>query len=261
MVELNVATILSKKGSEQHAVRVQDFLLGLGHTVWMEKETAERIGEKGVDLSTSGADFLITVGGDGTILRALQLADLPIFGINSGGRGFLTERDLTNFGDGLKKVFRGEATIEERNKISCSIPGVPDATNEIFLHRKRKPIRFRISIDGELIREERGDGAMVVTPTGSTSYSLGLGGPVLGPGVDAFLVNFAAPFDYSIRTIVVPASATIELELIEGEGALDSDGQRSVEVEEAKVELKKSQKRARFVRLGGSFYQRMREKL
>jgi NAD+ kinase len=261
MVELRSACIAAKDGSEHHAREVLKLLLELGQPAVIEKHTAEILGEEGVDLERAEADFLITIGGDGTILRALQRTTLPIFGINAGGRGFLTECDLTDFDERLRRVFRGEASIEERSKISTDLPGMPDATNEFFLRRVNKPIRFSVSIDGDLIREERGDGVMVVTPTGSTSYSLGLGGPILDLGVEAFLINFVAPFDPSTRPVVVPSSKEIELELEEWEAFLDCDGESRIRVERGSVTFKKSLVRAKFVRLGHDFYERVREKL
>ncbi len=260
MVKLNSAGIVAKKGSEINARRVYEFLTELDRTFVLERETAKGMGKTGIDLEEIKADFLIAIGGDGTILRTLQHSTLPIFGINAGGRGFLTEVDFGNFEQGLERLFRGEATIEVRSKISSNLPEMPDATNEIFLRRGKRPIRFRVIMDGELIKEERGDGVMVVTPTGSTSYSIGLGGPILDPRVDVFLINFVAPFDLSARPVVVPSSKVIELELIEGEGFLDCDGQRIIRVEK-KIILKKSADQAKFVRLSDNFYERVREKL
>ncbi len=209
----------------------------------------------------------MTVGGDGTILRALQRSDFSILGINISRVGFLTEVSLEGVEGALKELEGGRFEIDERIKLRAEAGGrqLPECTNEAVLHTASlaKVRRFRVRVDGEEISRVEGDGVIVATPTGSTAYSLSAGGPVLDPRVRAFVVTALAPFRQTLRPTVVPADSRVAVELL-GPGAcvMVMDGQQEVELDGGtEVTFSLSDKRARFVRFRRDFYARVREKL
>lgn len=214
-----------------------------------------------------GIDHLVTVGGDGTILRALQHSDFSILGINISRVGFLTEVGLDGVEGALRELEEGRFEIDERIKlrVEAGEEALPDCTNEAVIHTASlaKVRRFRTAVDGEEISRVEGDGVIVATPTGSTAYSLSAGGPVVDPRVRAFVVTALAPFRQSLRPTVVPASSRVTVELL-GPGAcvMVMDGQQEIALEGgAEVTFSLADKRARFVRLRRDFYVRVREKL
>lgn len=242
-------------------------LLGREHRVLVEENLASALGEEGAALKAMDIDHLVTVGGDGTILRALQRSDFSILGINISRVGFLTEVGLDGVEDALKELAAGRFEIDERIKLRGEVGGkrLPECTNEAVLHTASlaKVRRFRVKVDGEEISRVEGDGVIVATPTGSTAYSLSAGGPVLDPRVRAFVVTALAPFRQSLRPTVVPADSEVAVEL-RGPGpcVMVMDGQEEVELKGGtEVTFRLSDKRARFVRFRRDFYARVREKL
>jgi NAD+ kinase len=179
-----------------------------------------------------GADLLVTIGGDGTLLRAAQIAaplGIPLFGINTGRLGFLTEMD----GDGGFEIFpeivRAGFVIDERTALSVEAHGRSHfALNDIVVKRTSPRMTpFQLSVDGKEAAHVPADGIVVATPTGSTAYSLSAGGPVVAPTVDAFIVTALLPHTLFSRPLVVPTSSTIEIACdVETSGiALEADGQ------------------------------------
>ncbi|MFQ6013711.1 MAG: NAD(+)/NADH kinase [Thermoplasmata archaeon] len=237
------------------------------HKVLIEENLAQVLGEEGASLDTMNIDILVTVGGDGTILRALQLGDFQILGVNISRVGFLTEVSLDTVGEALRKLAEGDFTIEERMKLRVEADGVrkPDCTNEAVIHTANlaKVRRFRVTIDGEPASRVEGDGIIVATPTGSTAYSLSAGGPVVDPRVQAFVVTALAPFRQTLRPTVVPAEAHIEVQLAgPGSSVLVLDGQQEEELgARARVDFTVAERKARFVRFASDFYSRVQEKL
>jgi NAD+ kinase len=163
------------------------------------------------------AELVVTVGGDGTLLRGVRLAvplDVPILGVNTGRLGFLTEVETENI-DVLRRVFNGEFAVEERVALQVSVNGVGAhfALNDAVVRRgaQARMAPFGLSLDGELIAQIPSDGIIVATPTGSTAYFLSAGGPIISPGVDAFGVISLLPHTLFARPLLLPTSATIEI--------------------------------------------------
>jgi len=179
------------------------------------------------------ADLLVTVGGDGTLLRAAQIAAphrIPLFGINTGRLGFLTEID-GRAGEiaKLPKILEAGFTIDERVALQVVVHGHTHlALNDIVVRRPEnaRVMRFGIFVDGKEAARVPADGVVVATPTGSTAYFLSAGGPVLSPDVAAFGIIALLPHTLFTRPLVVPDSSTIALTCdAEGEGAaLEADG-------------------------------------
>ncbi|MEM3851438.1 MAG: NAD(+)/NADH kinase [Methanomassiliicoccales archaeon] len=233
----------------------------------IESETARVLGMKGVPLSKMDVDVLIVLGGDGTMLRAFMRCDLPLFGINAGKVGFLTQGNAMEMDTLIPRLRAGLFEIEEAMKLSPRINGrrKADAVNEAVVHSSDigKVRHFNISIGRHEVGIVRADGIIISTPTGSTSYSLAAGGPIVDPSASVIVVSPIAPYGISSRPIVCAPDAGIRI-TIEGERPckLVIDGQVSLKLSGSEVlEFTASKKRARFVRLEHDFYSRIRSKL
>jgi NAD+ kinase len=216
---------------------------------------------------------MITIGGDGTLLRGVRLAvplDIPILGINTGRLGFLTEIETT--ADGMKDVecvLRGEFHIEERVALQVSVNGVGGhfALNDVVVRRgaQARMAPFGLMLDGELIAHIPSDGIVVATPTGSTAYFLSAGGPIIAPSVDAFGVASLLPHTLFARPLIVPTSSTIVItcdsEIVHAN--LETDGTLVSDLSSGDVvTIVRGSRPVKFARIGNhAFFARLEEKL
>jgi NAD+ kinase len=251
------------------ANEIFDFLKDKGE-LFVEKSFAKDRGINGYTLEeiNKDADIVITIGGDGTILRALEKIDKPIFAINSGGMGFLTEIESKYAISGLEKLIQGNYNVEERAKLKVFVDGkrLSDAANEVTVQTPRiaKIIYLKIFVDNELVETFGADGVIVSTPTGSTSYALSAGGPILDPTVEAMVIAPLAPFKLSARPWVVPLKKNVGIKLLakSKESKIVIDGETSQSVSpDSDIVITGSEKKARYIRFGESFYQMVRLKL
>jgi len=237
------------------------------HEVVLERATGAALGRPGVPLNELQADIVITIGGDGTILRTLQETDAELLAINAGVLGFLSELSAEEVEQGLKRVVAHDYRVERRMKLQTRLNGrrLVDATNEAVVHTAEiaKMRHFEILIDGRRALEIRADGVIVATPTGSTCYAMSVGSAIIDPRVDAIVVAPIAPFRLSARPLVVPASSQVALRLTPGQpSVLVLDGQQEHPlVGSERIEFTRSDQSARFIRFGEEFYSRLEEKL
>ena len=178
------------------------------------------------DLADS-ADLMIAIGGDGTILYAGNLAsktDIPLFGVNRGRLGFLADVSPEDMLAGIDHILRGEYSRESRLMLDATLttPAGNDLTatafNDVVLRRETgRMVDIEATIDGQFVNTHSGDGLIVATPTGSTAYALSCGGPIIEPKLDAVVVVPVCPHTLTDRPIVVPASQTIEIRVLERE--------------------------------------------
>lgn len=242
-------------------------LLESAHEVVLEADLANAMERRGLPLAHMKVDVLLAIGGDGTILRALQLSPAPVLGLNSGSLGFLAELDASEFPRYADRVARGDHRVEERLRLKVMLDGqrLFDCTNESVVHTAQiaKMRTFEIVVDGAVIQRVRADGIIVATPTGSTSYSMSAGGPIVDPRVHAILVTGMAPFKPSMRPYVLPASSEIGVRLAKPrECLLVLDGQHEVTLKGTEdLTFTGSDRPARFIRFGYDFYRRIEEKL
>lgn len=244
-----------------------------GVEVLVETDTALAMDMPGknVDLGDMEADFVVTVGGDGTIMRTAMLMhnpDTPILGVNMGSRGFLTEVLPKDAVPALNRILDGDYTLEECMKLSSrslNLEGTfPDSLNEVLIASSlpSKALDLRLSIDGEHILDVQADGAIVAPPTGSTAYNLSAGGSIMAPGVEAMILTAICPYSY-FRSIVVPASSKITIELLKPkvDALAIIDGREYTAIKPGStVEVWKSDHMVRFVRFR-SFYRRLGRRL
>ncbi|MBX8631424.1 MAG: NAD(+)/NADH kinase [Candidatus Thermoplasmatota archaeon] len=239
----------------------------LDGNVTLEAETAAILGRKGVPLGRIASDVLIVVGGDGTMLKTLMRYEGPVLGVNAGDVGFLTEVGRKGIARAVRMLREGRYTVEEKIKLKTVVSGrrMDDAVNEALVTSADpgKVRHFNLSISGYPVGLVKSDGIIVSTPTGSTSYSLAAGGPIVDPSASVFVISPVAPYGISSRPIVTGNGSVIEL-TVEGERRciLVIDGQvRHALSGRETVTFSLSEKKASFVSLDHDFYRRIRTKL
>ncbi|MCQ2069954.1 MAG: NAD(+)/NADH kinase [archaeon] len=248
-----------------HAERVLKALEG--EEVVLDSAAGTVLGTKGTPLDEMKADVMITIGGDGTILRTAMNTKIPILGINGGGVGFLADVEINDIENGIERLRNGDYVIEERFKIDSYIDGksVEPAVNEAVIHTDSiaKIRQFKIFVDGKLSTEVRADGVIISTPTGSTCYAMSLGAPIVDPGVDAFIIVPIAAYKFTSRPFVVPADAKITVECVLDKGCmLVLDGQTEHHLDGgSRIDITRSSEKIRFIRFNTDFYSRVRTKL
>ena len=217
-----------------------------------------------------GVEFIISVGGDGTVLRNISKMDdpLPILAINMGTLGFLVDVNPEDAIETIENVLEG-FKYGERPRLAVSLNGeaLQSAVNEVVIitAKPAKILTYKISVDECELGELRADGVVFATPTGSTAYAMSAGGPIIDPRVDAALIVPLAPFKLSSRPWVVPLDSTLRVELTnpEKEAVIVIDGQHTYTiVEHDIITLTKAEHPARFVRTTISgFYTKVQSKL
>ncbi len=238
-----------------------------GHDVLYDTDAANVLGREPTPVEEMDVEFIVTIGGDGTILRAFQRSNAKLLGINAGVMGFLTEVSMDDIETALARVLSNDYRMDERIKLKVLKDGerLFDCLNEVVFHTAQvaKMRHFKICIDGSVADNYRADGLMVATPTGSTSYAMSAGGPIIDPRVEAMVMVPIAPFKLSGRPLVVPATSTIEITLEKPkECHVVLDGQVVVTVGGSeRMEITESENKARFIRFREDFYARFMEKL
>jgi NAD+ kinase len=241
--------------------------------IFVDEDLAMRIGIEGTsvsDMEKKRVDFIVSIGGDGTILRTIhKMTDpLPILGINMGTLGFLVDVEPKDAIETLKRLICGfDVDVRSRLKLQINGAALPCATNEIaFLTASpAKMIEFEIIVDGALMEDFRADGVIVATSTGSTAYAMSAGGPIVDPRVDAIVLVPMAPFKLSSRPWVIPGDSRIEvrLKLPDKEALVVVDGQSSNTISSKdEVVISMAETPARFVTVGrDGFYAKVKSKL
>ena len=170
-----------------------------------------------VDPATGGPDMVLAVGGDGTMLAAVQIAlrsEVPVLGFNLGTVGFLTEAEPDQAESVVRRLMSGDYQLDERMTVSASV-GDASATgvNDVVVEKvdSQRLIDLDVTIDGDRFLTYRADGLIISTPTGSTAYSFSAGGPLVDPDLDALVLAPVAAHSLFDRPLVVPASTQIEI--------------------------------------------------
>ena len=215
-------------------------------------------------------DMAVILGGDGTLLRAesKMKPEIPVFGINMGTVGFLTDTEVQDTFTALDEILRGDYYKEKRTRLVVSHENNQySAINEVVLmtNKPAKMLHFQIKVDGEIIDEVRADGLIVSTPSGSTAYAMSAGGPIVDPKVGGFIIIPICPYKLGARPFVVSDNSEIAVKLLKkGKTAVFvMDGQRNEEAEyEEEIKFKKSDRDVYFIRTSTKyFYKKVKEKL
>ncbi len=220
------------------------------------------------------ADFILVLGGDGTILSVSRVAaekDIPVVGINLGRLGFLAEIEQDALENGLNRLFSGEYVIEERMMIETELGDgkKSKALNDVVITRANVSLRILeldVPIDDEYLDDFKADGIIIATPTGSTAYSLSAGGPIIDPALPSMTITPICPHKMYSRAIIIPPSKTVTVTCKssrenEAVVAADSEILGTLSKNEL-VTVKLSTHKLKLIRLNGDcFYGALRRKL
>ena len=186
----------------------------------------DRIPEPGNDAA------IVAVGGDGNFIRTAQFAcrnNLPLFGVNCGHIGFLTEWTEETFPTAIQKILSGDYSIEDRAMLSVSVNDEPmrDCFNDlvVYKHSFSGVVQMSLEINGQGTGDLFGDGLIIATPTGTTGYSLSAGGPILADGLEAMVVTPVCAHSLQYRPVVCSLDSTVAI-MMNGKGVLAADGDR-----------------------------------
>ena len=205
------------------------------------------------DLKKEKLDLVVTLGGDGTTLRAFRNLDseTPLLGINVGGnRGILSEITIEEIDSAIKQIISGKVFLDKRTRVVASVgkEEFPPALNEIYINRKNltKTSEIEIKFQNDNVKQKM-DGVIISTPSGSTGHSFSLGGPILHESLDVLIITPVAPV-FRLESIVVPDEKIQVVCSHDCSVVMDAQVVKSVGFEEP-ITIKKYKKQAVFVRL------------
>jgi NAD+ kinase len=267
-------------GITESLSEIADFLVRSGYDVALEADTAAHVGLQDYAALTveeigACADVAIVVGGDGTMLgiaRRLAPYDVPLIGINQGRLGFMTDITLDRVMPLLAEMLSGTFESEQRSLLEGSVIRESGtiyhalAFNDVVVSRGSGSgmVELRVHVDGRFMYNQRSDGLIVATPTGSTAYALSAGGPLLHPSLGGVVLVPIAPHALSNRPIVVPHSSEIVIELVSGRDTsvnFDMQSLASLQHHDCVI-IRRSQHTITFLHpKGWSYYDTLREKL
>lgn len=213
---------IHKKQSKNLAIGVREFLCNHGITVVAEEEEAKILGAQPLSqVNPEEIDFLISMGGDGSILRLVhkyESLDAPILGINLGHLGFMADVPLSDIYPSLQDLIQGSYKIHKRVMVHGeTLSGERCfAVNDIVVHRARNPslVEIAIHVDGLYLNTFEADGIILATPNGSTAYSLAAGGPIISPDLEALVLTPISPHTISNRPIVLTSNQEIQIQYL-----------------------------------------------
>jgi NAD+ kinase len=261
-----------KKKALELAKELAEYLMNKGVEVCIEDAIAKKVSAsaKTVPLENMKTDFLITIGGDGTILRtclAVPKPEPPILAINMGVRGFLTEVEPKDAFNAVDRALKGDFKIEKCTKLTVTTDGeaMPDALNDVVISagEPSKILYTQICKNNNPILKCQADGLIISTQTGSTGYSLSAGGPVLDPEVETFVLTPICSLTV-FRSIVFSAESKVSIEAIRPKEVLvliDGNYRKIVTSKNPTLTVTRSKNVASFIRFKDDFYHRLQSRL
>lgn len=260
---------MTKPGSAEVLQRAERIATELGLKAKTYLNPIEMFG----DSAEEPPRCIVTIGGDGTILRAVSAAvnngftvDVPILGINLGKIGFFSETDIDGFAEALRRFLDGDYRIEEASMLKAVIDDSVefDCLNDFMVAKNgfSSVSHVEISVDGYSMGLIHGDGVIFSTSTGSTGYSISAGGPVVAPNLDVILVTPICPHSLTARPVVASFDSTISVTAI-SDCVLHSDGVQLMTLpKNTTFTVKKSDQKVRFIRIGErNVFRLIRDKL
>ena len=217
-------------------------------------------------------DLLVVFGGDGTLLNSARQYleyEIPILGVNMGNVGFLTDIKVENFYTSMQEILDGDYKIEERNLVSAKFnDNHLYGLNEVVIHSGAyaQLMRYRLNVNDKVVYEQRSDGLIIATPTGSTAYSLSAGGPIIHPSLDVWTIIPMLPQSISSRPFVISSNEKVEMVLYEGpskNAKICVDGQDDIDIPYGiNIAISKTKKTLKLVHpKDNDFFEACREKL
>ena len=275
-----VSSGASGASSRQALEEIAHFLMEEGCEVVLEADTATNMGIKGyvsMDVAAIGAncDLCLVVGGDGTMLgigRQMAQYGVPLIGINQGRLGFITDIPFHEFRATLKPMLAGAYDEDHRSLMNarvmrdghCVFSAV--AMNDVVVSRGATSgmVELRVEVDGHFVANQRADGLIIATPTGSTAYSLSAGGPLLHPSIPGWVLVPIAPHTLSNRPIVLANIAEIAIEIVAGRDASANFDMQSLAtlMHGDRIVVTRSEYQVRFLHpKGWTYFDTLRKKL
>ncbi len=275
-----VATGAAGASSRQALEDIAQFLIKQGCEVAFEADTAANMGITGypvLDVPTIGAqcDLGLVVGGDGTMLgigRQLARFGVPLIGVNQGRLGFITDIPYGGYQQTLGPMLRGEHEEDHRSLMHAKVMRdgrcVFDALamNDVVVNRGATSgmVELRVEVDGHFVANQRCDGLIIATPTGSTAYALSAGGPLLHPSIPGWVLVPIAPHTLSNRPIVLANASEIAIEVVSGRDASANFDMQSLAslLHGDRISVTRSQHHVRFLHpRGWTYFDTLRQKL
>ena len=269
-----------KEKTREIACRIINWLNSKKLKVCIEGNMGKEIGKEELNCPTEKflkeVDLIISLGGDGTLLRAARLAateDIPVFGVNLGGLGFLTQIGINDLEKSLEKLYQGRYFIDERMMLNCTVKRKKEeikkftALNDIVIGKGAfaRIICLATYVNNDYVITYSADGLVVSTSTGSTAYSLSAGGPIVNPNINSIILTPICPHTLSARPLIIGENdqVKITLEVSEEEVMVTIDGQEGFILKpKDEVIIKKSDHKAQLITFKEkSFYAVLREKL
>lgn len=265
-----------KEEARSLAFEVQQWLQDSGVRAWVTRGHDGKAEELQLQEQIPGSSLLVVLGGDGSTLRAARVAApycVPIFGINLGRVGFLSEAEPGNWQVRLGKVLEGQHWVERRLMLQANVErdGIELskflAVNDVVVGRgsQARVLRLNLYVDDDLVTTYTSDGLIVATPTGSTAYAMAAGGPLLPPELPNFLVVPVAPHLSLDRAVILHQEAVVAIQVeVEHEATLSADGQNLLSMNhQDRLLISKHEDYTCFARVGSPsyFYHRLMERL
>jgi NAD+ kinase len=267
-------------GARNAVEEIAHFLHGEGCDVSLEQETAANTGllqYPALDVPAIGkaCDLALVVGGDGTMLgigRQLARCGVPLVGINQGRLGFITDIPFDSYRETLRPILRGEFQEDARALMAATVwrdgRCVFEATalNDVVVNRGgvASMIELRVEVDGHFVANQRADGLIIASPTGSTAYALSAGGPLLHPGIGGWVMVPIAPHTLSNRPVVIPSHSEIAVEIVSGRDASANFDMQSLTslLHGDRIVVRRSEHALRLLHpVGWSYFDTLRKKL
>ena len=269
-----------KEKTRETACRIIDWLNSKKLKVRIEGNMGKELGKEELNCPTEKflkeVDLIISLGGDGTLLRAARLAateDIPVFGVNLGGLGFLTQIGINDLEKSLEKLYQGRYFIDERMMLNCTVKRKEEeikkftALNDIVIGKGAfaRIICLATYVNNDYVITYSADGLVVSTSTGSTAYSLSAGGPIVNPNINSIILTPICPHTLSARPLIIGENdqVKIKLESSEEKVMVTIDGQEGFVLKpKDEIMIKKSDHKTRLITFKEkSFYAILREKL
>ena len=267
--------------SSRHALEaIAQFLHNAGCEVAFEQDTANNVGVAGypvMDAERIGAqcDLALVVGGDGTMLgigRKLARFGVPLIGINQGRLGFVTDIAFEDFENVLAPILAGEFVEDHRSLMHarvmrdgrCVMEAL--AMNDVVVNRGATSgmVELRVEVDGHFVANQRADGLIIATPTGSSAYALSAGGPLLHPSIPGWVMVPIAPHTLSNRPVVIANASEIAIEVVAGRDASANFDMQSLAslMHGDRIIVNRSQHHVRFLHpRGWTYFDTLRQKM
>ena len=259
---------------------VAQFLTRQGCEVVLDKETAVHTGLNRyafleMDDIGSQCDLGLVIGGDGTMLgigRQMARHGLPLMGINQGRLGFITDIPLQSYQDMLLPMLQGHYQAEYRSLLQAEVMRDQRsvfsalAMNDVVVNRGGSSgmVELRVEVDGHFVSNQRADGLIISTPTGSTAYALSVGGPLMHPAIGGWVMAPIAPHTLSNRPIVLPESCEISIEIVAGRYVSANFDMQSLAdlILGDRILVKRSEHKVRFLHPAGwNYFDTLRQKM